>query len=187
MNLPICDRCLRHSGPPLRPIQQRIKSGHDYQTKVDFWCVNCCEERKNKWRLAVQPIRAPDIAEYILSLRQPWAWLILNGWKDCENRSWKSQFAGRVLIHASLNLKDYLDDAKKIRELGVCVPSIESIQVGGIVGCATFAIQRGFMASAWFSGPFAWPVNSYFAFSQMTPTRGMQRLYKSKSDQRIVL
>jgi len=36
-----------------------------------------------------------------ISIRQPWAWLIVNGYKDIENRSWPTKFRGRVLIHAS--------------------------------------------------------------------------------------
>jgi hypothetical protein len=36
-----------------------------------------------------------------LSIRQPWAWLILNAGKDIENRDWPTHFRGRFLIHAS--------------------------------------------------------------------------------------
>lgn len=36
-----------------------------------------------------------------LSIRQPWAWLIVAGYKDIENRSWPTNFRGRVYIHAS--------------------------------------------------------------------------------------
>ena len=36
-----------------------------------------------------------------LSIRQPWAWLIVNGHKDIENRSWPTRFRGPVLIHAA--------------------------------------------------------------------------------------
>ncbi|WP_229215634.1 ASCH domain-containing protein [Duganella sp. CY15W] len=36
-----------------------------------------------------------------LSIRQPWAWLIVNGYKDIENRSWSTNVRGKVLVHAS--------------------------------------------------------------------------------------
>jgi hypothetical protein len=36
-----------------------------------------------------------------LSLRQPWADLIVNGIKNIENRSRPTRFRGRLLIHAS--------------------------------------------------------------------------------------
>lgn len=36
-----------------------------------------------------------------ISVRQPWAWLIVNGYKDIENRSRNTKHRGRTLIHAS--------------------------------------------------------------------------------------
>lgn len=36
-----------------------------------------------------------------LTIKQPWADLIVAGIKDIENRTWKTAYRGRVLIHAS--------------------------------------------------------------------------------------
>ena len=36
-----------------------------------------------------------------ITIRQPWASLIVHGIKDIENRSWQTNFRGRVLIHAA--------------------------------------------------------------------------------------
>lgn len=36
-----------------------------------------------------------------LSIKQPWASLIAHGIKDIENRTWKTNFRGRIYIHAS--------------------------------------------------------------------------------------
>lgn len=35
-----------------------------------------------------------------ITIKQPWASLIVSGLKDIENRTWKTNFRGRVLIHA---------------------------------------------------------------------------------------
>lgn len=35
-----------------------------------------------------------------LTVRQPWAHLIIEGGKDVENRSWATSYRGTVLIHA---------------------------------------------------------------------------------------
>jgi hypothetical protein len=43
---------------------------------------------KVRWNEALR--RAPA-----LSVRQPWAWLIVNGYKDVENRSWTTHYRGR--------------------------------------------------------------------------------------------
>lgn len=72
-----------------------------------------------------------------LSIRQPWAWLIVNGYKDIENRDWKTSYRGKVLVHAG----------KKIDKLAYChlkkifpnivMPDIKDFEVGGIVGEVT--------------------------------------------------
>jgi len=36
-----------------------------------------------------------------ISVRQPWAGLIVSGVKDVENRTWRTSHRGRVLVHAS--------------------------------------------------------------------------------------
>ncbi len=36
-----------------------------------------------------------------ITIKQPWASLIVHGIKDIENRTWRTHFRGRVLIHAS--------------------------------------------------------------------------------------
>jgi len=35
-----------------------------------------------------------------LSVRQPWAWLIVNGYKTVENRTWRTSYRGPLAIHA---------------------------------------------------------------------------------------
>ena len=48
--------------------------------------------------------RLPKLKELrALSIRQPWAWLVVNGYKDIENRSWRTNHRGPLLIHASNN------------------------------------------------------------------------------------
>lgn len=36
----------------------------------------------------------------VLSVRQPWAWLLCEGLKDIENRNWKTNYRGTLYIHA---------------------------------------------------------------------------------------
>lgn len=39
-----------------------------------------------------------------LTIKQPWASLIIDGYKEYEFRSWKTNYRGKVLIHAGLSL-----------------------------------------------------------------------------------
>jgi len=49
----------------------------------------------------------------VLTVRQPWASLIVNGYKEYEFRSRKINYRGKILIHAGLNMdKDMLDRFK---------------------------------------------------------------------------
>ena len=53
-----------------------------------------------------------------LSIKQPWASLIAHGIKDIENRTWKTNFRGRIYIHASAkqagSYDELLNDLQKI-------------------------------------------------------------------------
>ena len=41
----------------------------------------------------------------VLTIREPWASLIINGYKEYEFRSFKTNYRGKVLIHAGLTLE----------------------------------------------------------------------------------
>ena len=40
----------------------------------------------------------------VLTIRQPWASLIINGYKKYEFRSWKTNYRGKLLIHAGTGI-----------------------------------------------------------------------------------
>jgi hypothetical protein len=42
----------------------------------------------------------------IITVRQPWAWLIIHGGKDIENRSWLPSYTGTLVIHAGKAIDD---------------------------------------------------------------------------------
>ena len=80
-----------------------------------------------RWSPRLKKLRA-------LSLRQPWAWLVVNGYKDIENRSWRTTHRGPLLIHASQSRADFTPEKIAIIEgkHGARVPS--KVEFGGIVG-----------------------------------------------------
>ena len=49
----------------------------------------------------------------VLSVRQPWAWALIHGGKDIENRDWKTNYRGPLAIHAGqkfdMNRADWLN------------------------------------------------------------------------------
>lgn len=41
----------------------------------------------------------------VLTIKEPWASLIVNGYKEYEFRSWKTNYRGKILIHSALTLE----------------------------------------------------------------------------------
>lgn len=41
----------------------------------------------------------------VLTIREPWASLIINGYKKYEFRSWKTNYRGKILIHTSQKIE----------------------------------------------------------------------------------
>ena len=49
-----------------------------------------------------------------LTIKEPWATVIINGYKKFEFRSWKTNYRGKILIHAGLSIeKDMLERFKE--------------------------------------------------------------------------
>jgi ASCH domain len=89
-----------------------------------------------------------------LSVRQPWAWLIVHGYKDVENRSWATSFRGPVLIHAEKRwTADERAQAEWVREAyGIPVP--ERPDLGEIVGGSEIVDCVTASDSSWFEGRY---------------------------------
>jgi len=92
-----------------------------------------------------------------LSIRQPWAWLIVNGHKDIENRSWLTHYRGPLLIHASKGITgaeyDFaLEHAYEVA--GVTLPLFDELERGGIVGRVDLVDCVDQDPSPWFFGKF---------------------------------
>src|SRR5271169_5575743 len=71
-----------------------------------------------------------------LSLIQPWALAIMLGYKKIETRSWKTDYRGRIAIHASKRFsKDDQEFMRHEHALGREYPL--EIPLGAIIGFAT--------------------------------------------------
>ena len=56
----------------------------------------------------------------VLTLKQPWASLVANGYKIYEFRSWKTNYRGEIYIHAGAGVdKEWLD---KVKDYGIDFP-----------------------------------------------------------------
>jgi hypothetical protein len=114
-----------------------------------------------------------------LSIRQPWAWAILNAGKDIENRDWGDRYpslheahrmvenaitadGGLFLIHASAGMTrgEYEDCLSTIHAIslqthfpnGLMLPAFADLARGGIVGQAQIYDVVTEHSSPWFFG-----------------------------------
>jgi hypothetical protein len=87
-----------------------------------------------------------------LSIQQPWAWLIVNGHKAIENRSWPTTVRGPVLIHAGKKID--AEGHEWIREEFPHIELPRSFDVGGVVGRARLTACVRSHPSPWFFGPY---------------------------------
>lgn len=95
-----------------------------------------------------------------ISIRQPWAWLIVTGKKDIENRNWKTNFRGPVLIHASATMTRGDYEACCLFIAGMPgtwrLPAFDIMKArcGGIVGMASITDCVTQSDSPWFVGDY---------------------------------
>ena len=90
----------------------------------------------------------------VIVVRQPWAWLIVHGFKDIENRTWKTRYRGHLLIQASATCqtqRKFGESRRFARKRGVKLP--EEFDQGGIVGSVQLGDCGTSSRSKWFEGP----------------------------------
>ena len=85
---------------------------------------------------------------------QPWAWLIVNGFKDIENRDWPTNFRGRLLVHAGQTMaRRYYDETcEELLRMGLLpasTPAYEDLPRGGFVGWTHVTDCRQHHPSPW--------------------------------------
>lgn len=108
-----------------------------------------------------------------ISVRQPWAWLIIHGEKDIENRDWPTKVRGRVLIHASKGMTkaEYLDAWHFANKRGTTAPSFDALERGGIIGSVEIVGCDHFSDSLWFMGRYGFVLRNPIAMP-FRPFRG---------------
>ena len=89
-----------------------------------------------------------------LSIRQPWAWLIVHGHKPVENRTWSTSHRGELLIHAGKAF-----DADGLAIVLEAFPHMSGVlpqqfDLGGIVGTAQLLDCVTSHPSRYFTGPY---------------------------------
>ena len=97
-----------------------------------------------------------------LSIQQPWAWAIVRGFKDIENRTWRTKYRGPLLIHAGKK-EDTESVQYVIRQVAFQTADLPGLVLsdyirhghrGAIVGHARLVDCVSAHRSRWFEGPW---------------------------------
>ena len=90
-----------------------------------------------------------------LSLKQPWAWAVVNGYKHVENRTRRTNFRGPLLIHASRVVDPY--GFQFLWELGLHRKLPDDLATGALVGSVELVDCLKESNSQWaFKGHWHW-------------------------------
>lgn len=124
----------------------------------------------------------------VLSVRQPWAWAICDGFalldgtlikKDIENRTWWTSYRGFVLIHSG---KQWHSTGRDELASELWQRYCETIEIprdmrrGGIVGMARIVNCVSYHESKWFEGPYGFVLEDQKPLPFL-PCRGRQGLF----------
>ena len=117
-----------------------------------------------------------------LSIKQPWVWAILHAGKDIENRSWPTNFRGRVVIHAGKNADP--DGYKFLADLGIEVPV--NLPTGAFLGEVEITnclpVGTGYAnqdQNCWAFGPYCFVLANPLTYNEPILGRGQLGFFES--------
>jgi len=114
-----------------------------------------------------------------LSIKQPWIYAILREGKDIENRSWKTDYRGWLVLHASGRPRR---DAAFPR--GIRTPDLDALDYSAICGVARIVDVVSKSRSRWFWRPddgstnYGWVLSNPTALKTPIPCNGRLRLWE---------
>ena len=123
-----------------------------------------------------------------LSVRQPWAWAIVRGLKDIENRGWCNHFRGPLLIHAAKKRPP----ERELRQMwGICSNMVGAEKLAALQAEYEAAVVYGALVgrvemtdcvesheSPWFFGDFGFVLEGAEAFDLPVPMRGYLGIFR---------
>jgi hypothetical protein len=128
-----------------------------------------------------------------LSLLQPWATLVVLGYKRIETRSWATDYRGPLLIHASRSKAGWA--ALPVLQLPGAFPEFKDLPFGAIIGeaslrdvvrCTLLASNAADWEAAMLEGnafgsymqKYCWLLDDAVAFEEIIPAVGRLGLWE---------
>ena len=121
-----------------------------------------------------------------ISIRQPWAWLIVNGYKHVENRTWNTHWRGHILVHAAkgMTYAEYMQAKALFHQVHgdkAQMPIPQRLERGGIVGEATITDVVRESDDPYFFGPIGFVLADAKPL-KFRPMRGRLGMFQVSDD-----
>jgi hypothetical protein len=118
-----------------------------------------------------------------LSIRQPWAELIIRGIKDVENRSWSTEHRGPLAIHAARTFGLNLDAPEERKEYEYLRDEYgidkDALVFGALVGTVEVIEVTKQVKSKWhLQGNWGWYLKNAKRLEKPVSMRGMPGLFE---------
>ena len=119
-----------------------------------------------------------------LTIREPWASLIVNGYKKYEFRSFKTNYRGKILIHAGLTLES--DNAIKFMDYNLNYGHGEIIGEATITDCILvddefedmlYKINPLVYGKSKHARKYAWKLENIIMYDKRIPYKGQLGLW----------
>ena len=119
-----------------------------------------------------------------LTVKELWASLIINGYKEYEFRSWKTNYRGRILIHAGLTLEKEV--SKKFKGYNLNYGKGEIIGEATLTDCILvtdkleddlYKLNPLVYAKSKHSRVYAWRLEDIKVYNRRIPSKGRLGLW----------
>jgi hypothetical protein len=121
-----------------------------------------------------------------LSVKQPWAHLLVHGLKTIEVRSWSTNYRGRLTIHASRNVDELAAQRTGLAGLptGVILGSVELVSVEEFTPESWLLLADEHLSVGCYNSPlYAWRVANPLPLADPIPFPGKMGLFDFDSAQ----
>ena len=119
-----------------------------------------------------------------ITLHQPWAWAIVQGYKQFETRSWRTNYRGPLAIHAGKTVDwdmvawSDLDSGDIVTGAIVAVADLIDCDLTDTLDPNTTEDYWG----DWRPGRFGWDLGNVTVLDEPVPCRGYQGLWTPSED-----
>lgn len=167
----------------------------DWENTVHWVCPKCRSMSQCRWR-SPSFSSNDNVAQFVcyaaqyvpdcraLTLSEPWAWLIEQGFKDVENRTTHFKFTGRMFVHSAKTISPKykaISDMVKSHN-GIEIPPVwwlERNRCGRVVAVMQVAEMKAHIDSPWkMKRQWAWPIEWCHSVNPTEVIRGAQGFWR---------